>query len=752
MRVTCIFERALCLCLLISSPFLSYAQATMDNADVIRQKQLGDTDAQIIATIKRHHTAFVFDDVSRQALVSAGISMAVQLSMYGSSNNPPKSTTTTLQNRNLISPPLLSPNSNKTTSIQAGDSPASNAVAGAANSHGSGPTPSDLQVLSTIIQPLGCGAVPSPSNNFITTNPVTPAPTIMGPEAPKGTWVMLNANSSGAEIYTKSTVYVGYINRLRYGASLGGVVTMLAVPPLPSQLFPSSPVATQNSPNTNQKAPKPAPATAATAGQLIQSHFNDFNNCLFNKIQPEVSAFEGKLASEEIMLNGATTRIKSTLDSLQPIANSANEARAAADLSIFPRQDIPQFPIAEVTQLRGLLQQFASLYTQFSPWASSDSTDTTNSAVFQAANSLAGTLTATLDKYLDQGTIGATEAAKGNGTTTGIPNPMIGAETKVGGVPSKTALGTGTNAGTVSDPAKSADAATVANKGANSSLGGGTLNPPIIPVGSKEVTNYEANRTFVQEWQIQFEKVAGANDSYFITYYAPPCGGYFGQGTSTQMQLTVIDNWDLTQKLTPITLDKIICEPAITITNGLGLSFISDRTPAFVPGVEKNSQGIPILDSTGNPVIVQTLGYSTNALVRPGYALQVDASLWSPKQMTFEMHWSVGAMLTAATGGATTDIITGPAFSFKRRAFFVSPVYDLGLRTEYQKGFVIGMPQGNLTSPPTQQVWKSGFGFTITFPFNQSTNTTTSTTNSGNASQTPTGTQQPKGSDKAKTK
>lgn len=100
-------------------------------------------------------------------------------------------------------------------------------------------------------------------------------------------------------------------------------------------------------------------------------------------------------------------------------------------------------------------------------------------------------------------------------------------------------------------------------------------------------------------------------------------------------------------------------------------------------------------------------------------------------------------MLTAATGGATTDIITGPALSFKRRAFFVSPVYDLGLRTDYQKGFTVGMPQGNLTSPPTQQFWRSGFGLTITFPFTSTTNTTSTSANtSGNPSQTST---QPKG-------
>jgi hypothetical protein len=104
----------------------------------------------------------------------------------------------------------------------------------------------------------------------------------------------------------------------------------------------------------------------------------------------------------------------------------------------------------------------------------------------------------------------------------------------------------------------------------------------------------------------------------------------------------------------------------------------------------------------------------------------------SPKKHPgFELHWSVGSMLTAASGGVTTDIITGPTISFKKRAIFISPMYDLGLRTNYLPGFTVGMPQGSLTSPPTHQTWKSGFGLTITFPFSTATNSTQSGNTSG---------------------
>jgi hypothetical protein len=191
-------------------------------------------------------------------------------------------------------------------------------------------------------------------------------------------------------------------------------------------------------------------------------------------------------------------------------------------------------------------------------------------------------------------------------------------------------------------------------------------------------------------------------------------------------------------KVTPVNLDSVVCEPTLSVSNGLGLSFIPSQTPAFLPSVKKDAQGNPVLDSNGNPVIIQTLGYSNQSNVSAGYALQANASLWEFRNWNFEIHWSVGAMLTASTSGTTTDIITGPSFSFRRRTFFVSPMYDLGLRTVYVSPFQPGMPQGNLTSPPTKQVWKSGFGVTITFPFS----TGTKNTNSANGGATVTNPQQ----------
>lgn len=303
----------------------------------------------------------------------------------------------------------------------------------------------------------------------------------------------------------------------------------------------------------------------------------------------------------------------------------------------------------------------------------------------------------------------------GTGNTTGAGN----------GGTSGTTAGTGSTAGTGTGSGQGSG--TTTGTGASTGTTQQATGPSAIPVGSQEVQNYEANREYIYGWIDIFRKVAIAPAGYFVATYKPQCGGWFGQGTSTQMQLTLVDYTNLKQTSTPRNLDKVVCQSALTVTNGLGLSFIPDRTPAFVPSSNSGTNGSPVL------------GYSSTADVRPAYAVQVNAALWSPRESNFEVHWALGAMLTAVTGGATTDIITGPSFSFKKRAFFISPVYDLGQRTVLQNGFSVGTPQGVLTSPPTQQTWKSGFGLTITFPLSPGSSTTNSSNSTGNSGTSTTG-------------
>ena len=573
--------------------------------------------------------------------------------------------------------------------------------------------------VAALVVPAGCSLPPSPSKSIAPDlqSSIDRSPIQMSiANVPKG-WLYLSPNSSGGEHYTKSTVWVGYVNRLRYAATLGGVVTVIAAPALPNNIFPSPAVAPAAKPApSGQGAPLASPST---------NNFNQLNQCIDN-IQKETVTFQQYLAGYETVLNSARIRIQTRLSTLTPIASSAAEARSAADLTMFPDKTVPTFPLADVIALRGLLTEVMTEYSQIAQWAGT-SPDVKN---IYAAENASGTATGkALDVYLAQPGVSNSAKQSASNPPTGGPGPNGTAQPapQVSSQPGSTTLTS------KSSPVGGGGQNTLTTQPQSDSCSSH------LDSVSQEVNDYEDNRCYIDSWRNTFRNVAGANDLYFVASYAPTCGGWFGQGTSTQMQLTISDSTQPGATASPITLDKIVCQPPLTVSNGIGLSFVASHVPAFVPGVAKDSSGNPVVGSNGNPTIIQTLGYSSTAPVNPSYSVIMNVALLPLKGLGIELHWATGAMLTAATSGTTTDILTGPAISFRKRAFFISPVYDLGLRTDYQAGFAIGMPQGNLTSPPTSQNWRSGFGLTITFPLTQSS---TNQTTSGGATGTP-GTAEP---------
>jgi hypothetical protein len=677
---------------------LSVGQSTaLNNDSIIQMVSWQISDSEIIAVIRRaSKTNFDFSPAKLNALRTKHVSAAVLQAMFDATVAP--STSGATANPSVVKPRTAAADNGNAPAAptQSGSTPAAKTPA---------PSRTAVHIPAGVQSPQGCPTFPaisfdvsvSANNNAIKMGP---------PTLDLKKMVRLNAAGSGGEVYTKSSVYVAYVNRLRYTVSLGGVVSVIAAPTLPfDQMFTTSPLTKPPSPNKGG-AGAPAPGSD-------EYKFLEFTGC-YNHILPLFTDFQGKLATEELLLNTTKLRISAATNNLQPIVETADEARSAADLTIFPGHESPPFPSSDLSRLRSLVVDFQTQFRNVSTWASA----TINySALYQQVSDGMATISSRLDQYL---------AITGSASTANAS----------------------TNKGGGTDPAGTSTGDSTSGGGANDNTVKNSSNPTKTPApgsggaaSTSEASDYGAARIYVDNWRQIFRTVDGANDDYFIVTFKPACGGFFGNGTSTQMQLSVTDSLNpptAGAKVTPVNLDSVVCEPTLSVSNGLGLSFIPSQTPAFVPSAKKDAQGNPVLDSNGNPVIIQTLGYSNQSHVSAGYALQANASLWEFRNWNFEIHWSVGAMLTASTSGTTTDIITGPSFSFRRRTFFVSPMYDLGLRTVYVSPFQPGMPQGNLTSPPTQQRWKSGFGVTITFPFS----TGTKNTNSANGGATVTNPQQ----------
>jgi len=683
---------------LLSLTVSSVGQSTaLNNDSIIQMLSWQMSDSEIIAAIGRaSKTNFDFSPAKLNVLRTKHVSAAVLQAMFDATVAPSSYGA-------AVNPSVVKP---RTAAADRGNAPTASTPSGSTPAATTPTTPtSAVHIPAGVQAPQGCLTFPAIS--FDVSASANNSAIKMGPSTlDLKKMVRLNAAASGGEIYTKSGVYVAYVNRLRYTVSLGGVVSVIAAPTLPfDQMFTTLPLTKPSSPAKGGGAP-PTPGSD-------EYKFLEFTGC-YNHILPLFTNFQGELATEELLLNTTKLRISAATNSLQPIVETADEARSAADLTVFPGHESPPFPSSDLAGLRSLVADFQTQFPNVSTWASTNN----YSALYQQVNDGMAMISNRLDQYL---------AITGSTDTTNVPaNKGVGAGS-IEKSTSESTVGGGANDNTA--------------KNSNNPTKTAALGSGMAAASISEASDYEALRTYVDNWRQIFRTVNGANDDYFVVTFKPACGAFFGNGTSTQMQLSVTDSVNpptAGAKVTPVNLDSVVCEPTLSVSSGLGLSFIPSQTPAFVPSVKKNAQGNPVLDSNGNPVIIQTLGYSNQSQVSAGYALQTNASLWEFRNWNIEIDWSVGAMLTASTSGATTDIITGPSLSFRRRTFFVSPMYDLGLRTVYVSPFQPGMPQGNLTSPPTQQVWKSGFGVTITFPFS----TGSKNTNSANGGATVTNPQQ----------
>ncbi|ABF43248.1 hypothetical protein Acid345_4248 [Candidatus Koribacter versatilis Ellin345] len=495
---------------------------------------------------------------------------------------------------------------------------------------------------------------------------------------------LLNTGGSGGEIYTKDPVYIAYVNIHRYQISLTGVTTPIAASEIDwSQIFggkAAQPATGKTAaPKISFNGVVEAPETPRPPSKSPDKDFQALNDC-YSQLRPKVNSFKATLRAEENLLNGTGLQVYATLQNTQPFASTADEVRKNADpKQVFPEKEFPAFPLQDLSAVQDLLNQLVSDYNEIEDWAAKQPSSVQHQ--YQSNSNGAAALSKQLEQWISSAT--APAAADSAGDKAGNKKPQAVAISQT----------VATLPRSISDP-------------------------------KTEAFDYEVLRLWLLYWRTRFEQVHIADDSQFVVSYKPACGGFFGAGTSTQMQLTTQDALNppaAGTTPTAINIDKVVCQPTIAMSSGLGLSFLGSQTPAFVAGIKRDASGAPVLDASGNPTIVQTLGYSNQSSVEAGYALQANAYPLNFHNWDFELGWAVGAMLTASSGGATTDIITGPSFAFRRRTIFVTPAYDLGLRTQYVGGFKVGDPKGDLTSPPTQQVWKSGWAVTITFPFNTGT-------------------------------
>jgi hypothetical protein len=147
--------------------------------------------------------------------------------------------------------------------------------------------------------------------------------------------VPLNATESGGEINTKSTVYLAYINRVRYTVTLGGTVTAIAVPTIPTSIFPTAPTATSTTKKPPAAPAEQPPGAPPPPPPPPSNSLEKFNKC-FGDIQEQVADFQSKILTQELRLNDDRATILRLLNGLQPVVSSLADAQSAANVDLLP--------------------------------------------------------------------------------------------------------------------------------------------------------------------------------------------------------------------------------------------------------------------------------------------------------------------------------------------------------------------------------------------------------------------------------
>jgi hypothetical protein len=96
-----------------------------------------------------------------------------------------------------------------------------------------------------------------------------------------------------------------------------------------------------------------------------------------------------------------TTKLKisAATANLQPIVKTADEARAAADLSVFPTHDSPALPVSDLENLKILNEEFVIQYAKVHDWVTASGSDD-NVAVYARVSAGAKDISNRLDQYL----------------------------------------------------------------------------------------------------------------------------------------------------------------------------------------------------------------------------------------------------------------------------------------------------------------------------------------------------------------
>jgi len=230
-------------------------------------------------------------------------------------------------------------------------------------------------------------------------------------------------------------------------------------------------------------------------------------------------------------------------------------------------------------------------------------------------------------------------------------------------------------------------------------------------VGSTAATAYAAIVAYNAGERALLTSIANAtDDSPFMFSVNVNCNtNWYGRGRTDTINLHYVDTAAATPTDTPVQISTSTCLTPATVSTGVGMSFLHNTEYNFVSGISPTTPGTTI----------SVIGTTTDQAITPVYVAQYNIGLLDSHK-GFGMQAAIAAGLGSSAGTANVEPMAGLSFSMMHRAFFVSPMLQMGLRQALLPGYSIGFPSGNgLTAIPTVTSWKPGFALTFTFAVSQ---------------------------------
>jgi hypothetical protein len=222
---------------------------------------------------------------------------------------------------------------------------------------------------------------------------------------------------------------------------------------------------------------------------------------------------------------------------------------------------------------------------------------------------------------------------------------------------------------------------------------------------------FNEGRKKLRFWNSVFKDIISRGEDAFILEISINDHGFtIGTGKETKVDLIKQDR--LAEPGAEAIREEIVTvvfSSIFSVSAGFGFSTLDEQEFSIV-----RSRTSPT-----DPTLVNKFGFQNRSKFRPMPVILLNTRLFEMSK-GFDFHFSTGAGVDIKTGqpaGSDVEFVVGPSISFRRSLFF-TPALHVGRVPTLAGGFKVGdLVPAEVTAPPIEKSWKTGFIFTITYKF-----------------------------------